>query len=53
MSVGTRLKAVKMVWPKGSRVPVSFSTTLRALPCVAWDRAIELDGPLAQITQPE
>ena len=51
--VGTMLKPANTVAENGSNWPVSFSTMFRALPWVACDKAMELDGPLAQITQPE
>ena len=52
-SVGTTLKRAKTMSPNGSSVPVSFSTMLSGLLCEACDSAMELDRPLAQITQPE
>src|SRR5450830_52639 len=51
--VGTRLKLVKTVALNGKTSPVSFCTTFMALPGVDCARAIELDMPLAHITQPE
>ena len=44
---------MKTVWLSGVTCPVSFSITFSALPWLAWVRAMELDRPLAQITQPE
>ena len=47
------LKVVNTVSLNGSTWPVSFCTTFIALPGVDCASAMELDGPLAQTTQPE
>src|SRR6201993_2522818 len=39
--------------PSGSTCPVSFCTRFRDDPGVAWERAIELENPLAQMIHPE
>src|SRR6201993_1862762 len=39
--------------PSGSTCTVSFCTRFRDDPGVAWERAIELENPLAQMIHPE
>lgn len=51
-TTGTRLYQVKIVSSKPPGLPVNFSTTFSALPCVAVASAMELDRPDAQTMKP-
>ena len=51
--VGMRTKGAKIVSLSGTTCPVAFSTRFSALPCEAWESAMELERPLLQTDQAE
>ena len=52
-TVGMRTKGAKIVSLSGTTWPVAFSTRFSALPCEAWESAMELERPLLQTDQAE